>query len=369
MLAFIAGVALGGLLNVIIYRLPRLWPVPDTPSKQGEQIIAPMQQGGPLPALTDAIPQSAGAEQGGPPPAPTDAIPQPAVVEQGGPPPAPTDAVSQSAMVEQAVGIQEEAPPFPITQNSKLKTQNSTLRCTRSGEPLGWGDSVPLLGWLGQRGRCRHCGKRLPLSFPIIELGTGLALAAAWIDYGLGPLFFIYSIFTLVLIVTLTIDWQHHDLYTIVLLAGAALALLGALFSPEVGLSSALLGGAVGGGTLLFFYFIARLVYGGESEALAFGDVELAVMLGLMLGYPTILGPLLLGPLIAGLIGLMLVLVRAKRMHDYVPVGASFCFAAICALLLRDQLWRTLPLDNLTYWLGVLGDDIRNWLGSFISSR
>ncbi len=29
LLPFIAGVALGGLLNVIIYRLPRLWPVPD----------------------------------------------------------------------------------------------------------------------------------------------------------------------------------------------------------------------------------------------------------------------------------------------------------------------------------------------------
>ncbi len=256
-----------------------------------------------------------------------------------------------------------------INQHPAPSIQHPALRCTRSGEPLGWADSVPLLGWMGQRGRCRHCGKRLPLSFPLVELGTGLAIAAAWIDYGLGPLFFIYSFFTLILIITLTIDWQHHDLYSIVLLAGAGLALLGAIFSPEVDLSSALIGGAVGGGTLLFFYFIARLIYGGESDALAFGDVELAVMLGLMLGYPGILGPLLLGPLIAGLIGLGLVFVRVKRLHDYIPVGASFCFAAICALLLRDQLWRTLPLDNLTYWLGVLGDDIRNWLGSFISSR
>ncbi len=243
------------------------------------------------------------------------------------------------------------------------------MRCTRSGEPLGWGDSLPLLGWLSQRGQCRHCGKRLPRFFPLIELCTGLAFAIAWLDYGLSPQFFIYSFYMLALIVTLAIDWQHHDLYSVVLLVGMALALLGTIFNPQVNLASALLGAAVGGGIMLAFYFLARLAYGRESEALAFGDVELVVVLGLMLGYPAILGLLLLGPLIAGFTALALLLVRAKGLHDYIPIGASFCFAALCALLLHDQLWRTLPLANLAYWLGALGDDVRNWLGSLIPSR
>jgi leader peptidase (prepilin peptidase) / N-methyltransferase len=331
-LAFIAGVALGGLLNVVIYRLPRLAPIPDEA------------------AQTSTLPS---------PPAEEMSASEPQLIHTTGEIAAPLD-----------------SQPSNLTSNSSLLTPHSSLtiaplaalHCTCSGEALTWRDSVPLLGWLGQLGRCRHCGKRLPRSFPLIELFTGLAFAAAWVDFGISPQFYIYMLFGLVLIVTMAIDWQHHDLYTIVLLAGAALALLGAIFNPEVNLASALLGAAVGGGTLLVFYFIARLAYGGE-EALAFGDVELLVMLGLMLGYPSILGPLLLGPLIAGVTGVALVFVRRKAMRDYIPIGASFCFATISALLLRDQLWHTLPLDNLAYWLGVISNNIGSWLGGIVSAR
>jgi prepilin signal peptidase PulO-like enzyme (type II secretory pathway) len=324
--AFIAGVALGGLLNVVIYRLPRLVPT-------AESTLSP-----PPPLVDGQLP--------------------------------PPDLSPPSREGEERLAAIPALDPDNSalsTRHSALSRQSSALHCTQSGEALTWRDSVPLLGWLGQMGRCRHCGKRLPRAFLLVEIFTGLTFAAAWIDFGVSPQFYIYSLFALLLIVTMVIDWQHHDLYTIVLLAGAVLALGGALLNPALDLSAALLGAAVGGGTLLVFYFIARLAYG--EEALAFGDVELALMLGLMVGYPAILGPLLLGPLIAGAAGVALVFVRRKGMHDYIPIGASFCFATICALLLRDQLWHTLPLDNLTYWLGVMTDNIGKWLGGLISAR
>ncbi|MFM7651792.1 MAG: prepilin peptidase [Vulcanococcus sp.] len=51
--------------------------------------------------------------------------------------------------------------------------------CPRCGTPLRWFENVPLLSWLLQRGRCRHCGAAIRLRYPAVELLTaGLFVAA-----------------------------------------------------------------------------------------------------------------------------------------------------------------------------------------------
>ena len=53
-------------------------------------------------------------------------------------------------------------------------------RCPACGHALGPRDLVPLVSWLAQRGRCRHCGGALSRLYPAIELGAlAVALWAA----------------------------------------------------------------------------------------------------------------------------------------------------------------------------------------------
>lgn len=55
-------------------------------------------------------------------------------------------------------------------------------RCTQCGAALGPAELVPLLSYLRQAGRCRHCGTRLPLFYPAIELAAlGVAAWALWV--------------------------------------------------------------------------------------------------------------------------------------------------------------------------------------------
>ncbi len=44
--------------------------------------------------------------------------------------------------------------------------------CDRCGAPLTAFDLVPVLSWTILRGRCRHCGTRLSLFYPLIELAA-----------------------------------------------------------------------------------------------------------------------------------------------------------------------------------------------------
>ena len=46
--------------------------------------------------------------------------------------------------------------------------------CNYCGHVLGFLDLVPVLSWVGLKGRCRYCGRSISREYPIIELGCGL---------------------------------------------------------------------------------------------------------------------------------------------------------------------------------------------------
>jgi leader peptidase (prepilin peptidase)/N-methyltransferase len=50
-------------------------------------------------------------------------------------------------------------------------------RCGRCLQPIRWFDNVPILSYVLRRGRCRNCGGRIALRYPIVELLTGLMFA------------------------------------------------------------------------------------------------------------------------------------------------------------------------------------------------
>ncbi|HZV07058.1 MAG TPA: prepilin peptidase [Gemmataceae bacterium] len=50
-------------------------------------------------------------------------------------------------------------------------------RCGRCLQPIRWFDNVPLLSYFLLHGRCRSCGERIPLRYPIVELLTGFLFA------------------------------------------------------------------------------------------------------------------------------------------------------------------------------------------------
>ena len=57
--------------------------------------------------------------------------------------------------------------------------------CPACGARIRWHDNVPVVSWLLLRGRCRHCGAAIPVRYPLVELGTGLAFAL--VALGLAP--------------------------------------------------------------------------------------------------------------------------------------------------------------------------------------
>ena len=230
------------------------------------------------------------------------------------------------------------------------------LRCTGSNHTLGVRQYVPLFGYLMQRGRCSTCGKKLPASYPLTEIAMSLLAMALYAVDGWGVAFAFHALYVAMLMLVLVIDWKHKDIYFSVIAVGSAFALLGSFFVPGIGLMSALIGAAVAGGFFLIAFLLAKLLFPRIEEPLGAGDVLLALMMGLMLGFPNVVGALLIGPLVAGVSVGLLLLTRRHKLGDFIPYGVALCAATILFLVYPAPFANALKLPNLMVFLsGIFG--------------
>jgi leader peptidase (prepilin peptidase)/N-methyltransferase len=145
------------------------------------------------------------------------------------------------------------------------------------------------------------------------------------------------------------IDLEHHLIMHPVSLVGS---ILGLIIGIQLhGVINTLLGGLAGFGAMLGLYLFgvlfARYVVrrnqaGFNDEALGFGDVILGGILGLFLGWPGILGALLISILLAGVISLIYLLIsllaRKYRAFSFIPYG-PFMIAGAVALIFFNSFF------------------------------
>lgn len=128
--------------------------------------------------------------------------------------------------------------------------------------------------------------------------------------------------FVLLLLYHSYTDFKEMLLYDKITLALAAVGLLRAWLQDNV--ANALTGAGVAGGVMLLVYLASR---GGMGE----GDVKLALVLGLWLGWEQGLLCLLLAFVSGGIIGIGLMLGRKYRRRQPVPFGPFLCGGAAAA--------------------------------------
>jgi leader peptidase (prepilin peptidase) / N-methyltransferase len=195
-------------------------------------------------------------------------------------------------------------------------------------------DNVPLLSWLALRGRCRSCGASISVRYPVVELVTGLLFAALAVRFRDDAILFVAFAYLAAVGVALgAIDIDIRRLPNALTLPSyvVGLVLLGgdALRHAEYGpLPRALAGMAI----LYVFYFLLAVI---KPGGMGFGDVKLAGVLGLFLGYlgwGQLAAGAFLGFLIGGLAGVALMAVRRAGRKTKIPYGPYMIAGALVAV-------------------------------------
>jgi len=229
-------------------------------------------------------------------------------------------------------------------------------RCPACRKILGVLDLVPILSFIFLRGSCRRCGQKISPRYPLIEALTGSLFA--WSAYYISPTGLLTfavlartDFILAILIVIFAIDFEHYLIFDSVLIFGGTGAILLNLMldilSPArhgFWASGSVLAILSAGVCTLPFYL---LWWASRGKWLGFGDVKLALFLGLALGWPLSFVGIFLGILLGGISGLLLLAWGNKTLKSKLPFGTFLSLAAAVTLFYGSVL--------LNWYLGFVG--------------
>jgi len=66
-----------------------------------------------------------------------------------------------------------------VLRTAKNKSLGGRSICPKCKKPIYWYDNIPLLSYLLLRGKCRHCGRKISVQYPLVEMLTGLTFLLA----------------------------------------------------------------------------------------------------------------------------------------------------------------------------------------------
>jgi leader peptidase (prepilin peptidase)/N-methyltransferase len=195
--------------------------------------------------------------------------------------------------------------------------------CEQETSPLQWSG---LIAYLTGRRRCTGCDRPIPLRAPVVEVLTGLVFAYLFHRYGPSAQLGAFSFFALVFILTAVTDLEHRLILNAAMYPAIAIAIVLAFFRPDITYKQSLVGGLTGLVLVLLIYLAGPLfvrVWGrmrGRTTAevpFGFGDVTLALFIGLAVGFPAVVFALFIGIFAGGLGAITFILIRILGQGKY----------------------------------------------------
>lgn len=227
------------------------------------------------------------------------------------------------------------------------KKRVSPLRggCRRCPDAADGPRRLPLVPWLLRR-RCPTCGAAVSSRYGLVDVTTGLLFTATVLRFGADAALPAYLVFFASVLAVSLIDLEHQIIpnrivYPTIMVCLPLLA-LAALVGGDLDSLVRAVVGAAGAWALLLMVHLA------SPSGMGFGDVRLAFVLGLFLGWLS-LGHVVLGVfmgfVLGALIGLGLVLFSGRSRKDSVPFGPFLAAGAALTVFFGDPV--------IDWWLGV----------------
>ena len=208
-------------------------------------------------------------------------------------------------------------------------------------------DNIPVLSWALLKGRCRSCSARIGIRYPAVELVTAAVFVLLALRIGLEAALpaFLYLGAAGVALAVIDLDVKRLPNAIVLPSYVVGVVLLGAAaFATDEPWN--LVRGLLGMAALYGLYFVLALVY---PAGMGFGDVKLAGVLGLYLGYlgwgEVVIGGFL-GFLFGGVLGGSLMLMGKAGRKTAIPFGPFMLAGALVAILFGGAL-ADLYLDSM----------------------
>ncbi len=225
--------------------------------------------------------------------------------------------------------------------------------CPHCKHTLSWQDLIPVLSFLFLKGKCRYCKKPISWQYPLVEIFTGIIFLLIFLFsiqlpslsggeeeiYLFAFDFLYYLIISCFLIIIFVYDLKHYIIpdsviYPAIIVSGIWYFVSGIFLNlyTKYEILNTIYSAF---GAAAFFLLIVLISRG---KWMGVGDIKLAFLMGLILGWPNILVALFLAFFIGAVIGIGLIVAGRKKLSSEVPFGPFLVTGTFLAILWGGEI-------------------------------
>lgn len=213
--------------------------------------------------------------------------------------------------------------------------------CPNCKHQLAVTELFPVLSFLLQKGKCRNCGCKISLIYPLFELCTGILFVFSIVRIGLTKeLIVSLTLISLLMIITVS-DITYMIIPDRVLLFFTPLVVVERILFPLHPWWNSLLGFVVGFSLLLLIAIVSRGGMGG-------GDIKLFAVLGIVLGWKLVLLAFFFSTFFGALFGVIGMLFKKVERGKPMPFGPYIALGALVSYFLGENLINWYSMSFLT---------------------
>lgn len=204
-------------------------------------------------------------------------------------------------------------------------------KCIHCATTLVFFDLVPVLSFIALRGNCRYCQKSISWQYPIVELVSAIACAAAAVRFGLSIQAVFVAIFSTILLFIFIYDYKYQLILDKVSVPAMLLAAVAAWIMQRDAVDLAI-GALIGGGFFWLQYVASR------GKWIGGGDIRLGILMGLLLGWQVTIAALILSYVGGAIIAVILIVQKKAKMQSHIPFGTFLTVATFACLLFGEEI-------------------------------
>lgn len=197
--------------------------------------------------------------------------------------------------------------------------------CEICNHNLKWYELIPLVSYIIQGGKCRSCKTKLPISYLLMEVCSGMLFAVSYHVFGFKLELLTSLIFISCLIIIIISDIEYMIILDEVLIVSLIAIIIVDLV--DIGIYETSLKIIAGFGSFMTMYLIKKM---GDvmfkQESLGGGDIKLMFLVGLVIGYPMAVCNIFFATFIAFPIALFLLITKK---NNIIPFGPFLSMSAI----------------------------------------
>jgi leader peptidase (prepilin peptidase)/N-methyltransferase len=208
--------------------------------------------------------------------------------------------------------------------------------CVHCNHRLGFFDLIPLLSYIGLRGKCRYCSQRISAVYPLGETTTALLYGCLACHFEVNAELLVALAFASILVSTVITDLRERIIPNSIVFTGVVLIGIFRTFIHPLPLYNYAIAFIIGGGVILAISILGSLLL--RKESMGGGDIKLFALIGLVVGIKLIFLSIFLASLLGTLYGVYLMLIRRYNRDQYIPFAPFIAAGSIMAYMWGDTV-------------------------------